>query len=99
MKIGGSKNNVIVEGNLIFDNAQQVKEALLAKLEKVKDNKEVTIDLSGVTEVDTSGIQLLIAFFKSLQKHKIDFKIEGITAEVSEILGLSGLSKYFKYEI
>jgi anti-anti-sigma factor len=99
MKIKGSKNNVIVEGNLIFDNAQQAKEALLSKLGKLTDDKEVTIDLSQVTEIDSSGIQLLIAFFKSLDKRKLRYKINGITDETVEILNLAGISKYFKIEV
>jgi len=99
MKIKGSKNNVIVEGNLIFDNAQQAREALLSKLGKLTDDKEVTIDLSQVTEIDSSGIQLLISFFKSLDKHKFRYKINGITDEIMEILNLAGIIKYFKIEV
>jgi anti-anti-sigma factor len=101
MKVKGAKHNVIVEGNLIFDNAQQVKEALLARLEKLKgekNDKEVAIDLSHMEEIDSSGIQLLISFFKSLQNHKIKYKIDGLNDGTIEILNLSGLSQFFKYE-
>jgi anti-anti-sigma factor len=95
MKIKGAKNNVIVEGDLIFDNAQQVKERLLSKLEKLNNDKEVTIDLSHIEEIDSSGIQLLISFFKSLEKKKVKYKIDGVTNEIVEILELSGLNKFF----
>ncbi|MGE5340164.1 MAG: lipid asymmetry maintenance protein MlaB [Candidatus Omnitrophota bacterium] len=100
MKIKGVQNNVIVEGNLIFDNAKQLKDGLLAKLEKFKkdrSDKEVGIDLSRIEEIDSSGIQLLIAFFKSLQKHKIQYKIIGMNDETVDVLELAGLNKFFKY--
>ncbi len=98
MKIKGSKNNIIVEGELIFDNAQQVKDALLARLEKITQEKEVNIDLSGLTDIDSSGIQLLIALIKSMQRDKIKYKIIGANTETKEILDLSGLNKFLKLE-
>ncbi len=96
MKIKGTKNNIAIEGNLIFDNAEQVKESLLNRLEKITPDKEVVINLSQVHEIDSSGIQLLIALFKSLDSRKCQYKIDSISDEIAEILQLSGLNKFFK---
>lgn len=96
MKIKGARNRIIVEGNLTFANAEQVKEGLLEKLAKVKTDKEVVMDLSRVEALDSAGIQLLIAFFKSLEKRKMKYKVEGIADEMLETLELSGLNKFFR---
>ena len=96
MKIKGARNQIIVEGNLTFDNAEQVKEGLLEKLAKVKTDKEVMMDLSRVEAIDSTGIQLLIAFFKSLENRKIKYKVKSIGDEMLETLELSGLNKFFR---
>ena len=99
MKIKGTKNKVAVEGNLIFDNAEKLKQLLLGRMEKITPGKPVILDLSGVQEVDSSGLQLLVAFFKSLQDRGIKCSVSSINKELLEILNLSGLAKYFRLEI
>jgi anti-anti-sigma factor len=99
MKIKGSKNNIAIEGNLIFDNAEEVKEGLLKRLDKLNNKSDIGIDLSKLEEVDSSGIQLLIAFFKSLENRHLKYAVSGINDETMEILELSGLNKYFRFEL
>ena len=99
MKIKGAKNEVAVEGNLIFDNAEELKRLLLERVEKIIPGNPVILDLSGVQEVDSSGLQLLVAFFKSLQNRGSKFSVNSINKEMLEILNLSGLAKYFRLEI
>jgi len=96
MKISGAGNKIIVEGNLIVDHAEQVKKGLLEKLAEIKADKEVIMDLSHVESIDSSGMQLLIAFFKSLRDREMKYKIERISDEMLEILELSGLNKLFR---
>ncbi len=99
MKIKGAKNKVVCEGNFIFDNAESVKESLLAKLAKIDPAKPVLIQLQHVEEIDSSCLQLLLSFFKTLEERKIDFKVINISDEMMEILNLSGLNKYFRLEV
>ncbi len=95
MKVKAAKNKLSVEGSLIFDNAEQLKEELLATLENLNHDKPVTIDFSKVEEIDSSGIQLLISLFKTMESNRIRYKMESISEEMAEILELSGLKKYF----
>lgn len=95
MKVKAAKNKLSVEGSLIFDNAEPLKEELLAKLEKLKPDKPVKIDFSHVEEIDSSGIQLLISLFKTMESRNLRYKLESISDEMVEILDLSGLNKYF----
>lgn len=99
MKIKGSKNKIVCEGNLIFDNAEAVKEGLLSKLEKLTPGKPVSIELSKVDEVDSSGLQLLLAFFKTLETQKMQYNVVSISDEMLEVLKLSGLTKFFRLEV
>jgi len=99
MNIKGTKNKVSIEGNLIIDNAEKVKEELMKRLDNITPGKPVILDLSRVEEVDSSGLQLLVAFFKSLQNRGIKFSVTAIHKDMLEILNLSGLAKYFRLEI
>ncbi|MCP5047633.1 MAG: STAS domain-containing protein [bacterium] len=99
MKIKGSKNKIVCEGSLIFDNANDVKESLLLKLEKLNVSKPVSIDLSQVEEIDSSGLQLLLSFFKTMDDRSMQYKVVSVNDEMIEILNLSGLSKFFRLEV
>jgi len=99
MNIKGSKNNVVCEGSLIFDNADAVKVGLLKKLKTISKGSSVQLELVGVDEIDSSGLQLLLSFFKTLEVRGIPYKVVSISDEILEILNLSGLSKYFRLEV
>jgi anti-anti-sigma factor len=98
MKIKGTKNKIIVEGNLIFDDADELKEKLLERMDHINPHQPVIMDLSSVNEVDSSGIQLLLSFFKTLQNKGVKFYVDNINKEMLEILNLSGLAKYFRLQ-
>ena len=99
MKIKSAKKKLTFEGSFIFDNAEDVKTALLEKLEKIKPDKPVVLDLSHVDEIDSSGLQLMASFFKSLESQKIRYKVSSISEDMMEILEISGLGKFFNLEV
>jgi len=99
MKIKGTKNKIVCEGDFIFDNAESVKAGLLGKLEKIQEGKPVVFDLSHLEEIDSSGLQLLLSLFKTLEKRKIQYKVNAINDNLLEILNLSGLDKFFRLEV
>jgi anti-anti-sigma factor len=98
MKVKSAKNKISPEGDLIFENAEKGKEAFLSALDKIDSSKAVTIDLSKVDEIDSSGFQLLLAFIRTLQNRDIEFKIKKIRAEVFELVKLTGLNKFFRIQ-
>jgi anti-sigma B factor antagonist len=70
-----SRNNsedtttLVVEGDITIYHVAQIKEELFADYEKL--TEKVALDLSGVTEIDTAGVQLLLfakQFFTSAHK-------------------------------
>jgi len=98
MNIKGTKNKILIEGNLIIDHVEDAKKELLKKLENITPGKPVVLDLSRVEEIDSSGLQLLVAFFKSLQNKGINFNVTSINKDMLEVLNISGLAKYFRLE-
>lgn len=99
MKIKGTKNKITVEGNLIFDNSEELKEKLLERIDHITPHKPVIVDLSRVEEIDSSGLQILLSFFKTLQNLSVKFNVTNINKEMLDILNLSGLTKYFRLEV
>lgn len=99
MKIKSAKNKLTFEGCFIFDNAEEVKETLFEQLNTFKGNTPIVLDLSHVEEIDSSGLQLVVSFFKTLEKRRIPYKVSGISDEMLEILTISGLNKYFNLEV
>lgn len=99
MNIKGTKNKIVCAGNFIFDNAEALKIALQEQLEKLSTDKPVSIELAQVEEVDSSGLQLLLSFFKTMENRKMQYQIVNISDEMLEILNLSGLNKYFRLEV
>lgn len=55
-----------IEGELTIYRAAELRETLLAALAASPD-VDLTLDLSGVTEFDSAGVQLLMAASKSAQ--------------------------------
>lgn len=72
-------------------------EALHAQFEEIEKNAEpLTINVSDVTRVDTSVLQLLVSFFRSMSSLEIDVKWAGMSDEFKASAKLLGLEKELK---
>jgi anti-anti-sigma factor len=60
---------VKVAGDLTVHNAMELRDALVAILDP--ERTEWTLDLGGVTDLDTAGVQVLLAFRKSAGTVKV----------------------------
>lgn len=98
MKVKTAKNKISPDGDLIFENAEKGKRLLLTALDKIDSGKAVTIDLSKVYEIDSSGFQLLLAFIHTLENRDIEYKVKKIRSEVFELVKMAGLNKYFRIQ-
>jgi anti-sigma B factor antagonist len=81
-----------IEGELSIYRAAELKQALLAALEQCA---ELEIDLSAVTEIDTAGVQLLIAAKKTAQQKQKELRLVGHSAAVLDVFELFDLGAYF----
>jgi anti-anti-sigma factor len=74
-----------IRGDMTIYNAALVKDALFAALQGVTD---VRIDLSGVSEVDTTGLQVLLMAHRVCASGGVPFAIADLSDAMREVLGL-----------
>jgi anti-anti-sigma factor len=78
-----------IEGELTIFRAMDLKPALLS-------NPSLTeVDLSGVSELDTAGVQLLMMAKKTATAEKRKFRLVGHSAAVIDVFDLLNLAAYF----
>jgi anti-anti-sigma factor len=82
-------NILRIEGELTIFRAMELKPVLLA--EPVVDQ----IDLSGVTDLDTAGVQLLMLAKKTARAHNRDVQLVGHSPAVLDVFELLNVAAYF----
>ena len=77
-------------GEMNIYTASDQKNQLVSLLDA---NKNISIDLSNVSEIDTAGIQLLLFAKQESEKRRIQIEIIDFSDEVLEAFELTDLSK------
>ncbi|MDO8775434.1 MAG: STAS domain-containing protein [Burkholderiaceae bacterium] len=88
----GGLCRIAVEGEMTIYAAQALKDELLAPLAQCE---TVELDLSGVSEIDSAGLQLLIMAKAEAQERGKVLSITGHSQAVLEILDLCDLEGFF----
>jgi anti-anti-sigma factor len=83
---------LILEGAVAIYSAHEIKDRLLAA---VQDNPELQLDLSQVTELDSSGLQLLYLAKREAIRRGHKLRIVGHSDVVREVFDLCNLNAYF----
>lgn len=81
-----------VEGDMTIFRATELKETLLAALEMTN---TLEVNLSGVTEFDTAGVQLLMLAKKAAQATEHELRLTGHSPAVLDAFELLQLVSYF----
>jgi len=84
-----------ISGELTIYRAAELKQALLAELAERAAPAALEIDLSGVTELDTAGVQLLMLAKKTAQAQRRELRLVAHSPAVAEIFELLNLAAYF----
>lgn len=79
-------------GELTIYRAAELKDALLAPLAS---GVTLEIDLAGVTELDTAGLQLLMLAKKTAQAQGAALRLLGHSAAVVDVFELLGMAGWF----
>ena len=82
-------NTLRIEGELTIFRAMELKPAILATPPITK------IDLSGVTDLDSAGLQLLMLAKKTARAQKRDVTLVGHSPAVLEVFELLNVAAYF----
>jgi anti-anti-sigma factor len=83
-----------VYGNFDRKNTEYVFEGITPLFKE--ENKGVTMDLEGVTQIDNSGIATIVECVRMASDSETEFHVVGINNNVKEVLELSKLSALFK---
>ncbi|HTP97666.1 MAG TPA: STAS domain-containing protein [Burkholderiales bacterium] len=76
-----------IEGELTIYRAAELKQPLLGAHR---------IDLSGVSEIDTAGVQVLLLAQRTAQAREHELRIVAVSSAVAEVLELLGLAGAFQ---
>lgn len=81
---------IVLDGELSIYRAAELREMLLAALSGVPADMEV--DLAGVTEIDSSGVQLLLAARQAAQEAGHSLALVNHSEAVADVVALLGLN-------
>ena len=83
---------VALTGEIDMENAPQVRRALL---DNMKQKRDILVDLSQVTYIDSSGIASLIEGLQAARKQKNDLVLVSVSQRARRVLELARLDKVF----
>jgi anti-sigma B factor antagonist len=83
---------VALEGEIDLEQAGAVRRALLDSLKK---GRNVLVDLSKVTYIDSSGIASLVEGLQVAKKQKSELALVSVSQRVRRVLELARLDKVF----
>ncbi len=88
----GSECLLTLGGELSIYSADSLFNEHIKPLEK---NKNIRIDLSGVDEIDTAGIQILLALKRALEGNQASLILSAVSPAVEKYLELFQLESEF----
>lgn len=97
MSVGSIKEEqgkivIALTGDIDLENAGEVRKALLNNL---KQKKDLLIDLSAVTYIDSSGIASLVEGLQVARKQKSELSLVSVSPRALRVLELARLDKVF----
>lgn len=93
MKKNKATPSIAIEGELTIFTAAGLKQRLLVALET--GGTEVEVDLSQVSEIDSAGIQLMVAAKREAAARNLALRFTGHSAAVFNMIELYDLSGHF----
>ena len=78
-----------LSGELTIYHAAELKAALLPLADEAR---ALVLDLSGVSDIDSAGLQLLLALRRSLAAQGATVQLAGVSGAVADALALYGMA-------
>ena len=91
-------NDVIVRpsGKINVDSSPDLRNSLLAILSREPLPRTVTVDLAGVSYLETSGIATLVEALRIARHHEIGFCLLGLNGSVLRLFEVTGVLTLFE---
>ncbi len=83
---------IALNGDIDLENAGEIRKALLTNL---KQKKDLLVDLSAVTYIDSSAIASLVEGLQVARKQKNELSLISVSARALRVLELARLDKVF----
>ncbi len=90
-----SPASIAIEGELTIYRASELRDALQAALAASAESGEFGIDLAAVTEMDSAGVQLLMAARKTALSAGRSLRLIDASPAVAEVLDTLQLGAHF----
>ena len=88
-----------LQGEVSIYHAAQLREALAVWLAQAPEGAPVQLEMSGVTELDGAGVQLLLSTFKTAQLQNLPLQLVGASAAVQEVLQVLQLHQWCRHDV
>lgn len=100
LKIKREDNNFIfiLNGEIVFQNEEEIKKEIIDTLQKDSDYQNVYIDMRNVTFLDSSGIGMFIYINKFLHSQQKVLHLISPPPNVLKMLELGAFDRLFKIE-
>lgn len=86
-----------VAGEIDAYTAPQLRKELLPLMEA--EGTTVSVDLSQVEYMDSTGLGIFVAAFKSSKKHESQLQLQGMTPRVKRLFDITGLAEIIDHEV
>jgi len=100
MKISFNKKGKVtfakVIGELNFDTSEEFKRAFQDEIDK--DARNFVLDFSGVLSINSTGLGMILLFYKELKKLDGNLRIVGLNDNIYEMMNLMRLDKLISME-
>lgn len=90
-----SPNALAIEGELTIYRAAELRDVLLAALVAVAEGGDLELNLAAVTEMDSAGVQLLMATKKTMAATRRELRLVEHSPAVLEVFELLDLAGHF----
>lgn len=88
----GARRRLVIDGDLTIYNAAELNRALLAQLD---DAESLELELGGVAELDSAGLQVLAMLKREALQRGVDLQLTRHSEAVYEVLELFGMQSEF----
>lgn len=88
-------HTLTLAGELTIFTAAPLREQLLSTLADLPPEQELELDLAQVSEIDSAGLQLLLAAKQSAQAQSRNLRLSRHSAAVLDLLDLCDLASHF----
>ena len=86
---------VVLKGRINVDSSSDLRDSLQVIFSKEPLPQTVTVDLAGVSYIETSGIATLIEALRIARHHQIRFCLQGVAGSVLRLFEVAGVLALF----